>query len=110
MQDFTVVFGVGAAAAYMIKWAQRSKYFPWFTAEAKRINFYVQVIISGIASLGIGYAWDPAAGTFLITGLSLHSVLAGAWHWFQQFAMQHGWTNLLTFGQYGNGQAQKQDG
>lgn len=104
MEEYKVVIGLGALAAYLIKWAQNSdwKALSWITAEAKRVNLIVQAVISFFVSLGIGYTWDAQAHSLLITNLSLASIFHGAIGWLSQFAVQHGFTNLITLGN-GNG-------
>lgn len=99
MNDYSVVFGAGAAAAYLIKFLQHSKYFPWITAEAAKVNTIVQAAISFLVTIGITFKWDPQAHTLMIGGLSLALILHGLWTWFTQFAVQHGFTNLITIGQ-----------
>lgn len=99
MEEYKIVIGLGAIAAYLIKYLQGSKYFPWITAEAKKITLVVQGVLALLASLGIGYSWDPAAHSLMITGLSLTVVFHGLMTWISQFAIQHGFTNLITLGQ-----------
>jgi hypothetical protein len=97
-QHFSFVFGFAAAAAYVLAWANRSKYFPWVTMETHRLNLILQLVLSFLATLGISFTWDPVAHTLLIAGLSIKVISAGFAHWFQQFALQHGFTNLIQLG------------
>lgn len=99
MEEYKVVLGLGAIAAYLIKFAQSSKYFPWITEEGKKINLFVQAMLSLIASVGIGYTWDATTHALTITGLSIAVVGHGIFSWISQFAIQHGFTNLITIGQ-----------
>lgn len=103
MEEYKVVLGLGALAAYLIKFLQGSKYFPWITAEAKKINIAIQAMLSLLASIGIGYTWDATTHALTITGLSLALIFHGAINWLSQFAIQHGFTNLITIGQKLNG-------
>jgi hypothetical protein len=99
VEEYKVVLGLGALAAYLIKFLQGSKYFPWISAEAKKITFVVQAMLSLLATIGIGYTWDAQNHSLLITGLSLAAIFHGAIGWISQFAIQHGFTNLITIGQ-----------
>lgn len=96
MEQYKIVLGLGALAAYVIKYLQGSKYFPWITAEAHKITLLVQAVLSLLVSLGIGYHWSPDAHTLLISGLSLSGIFNGVMTWVSQFAIQHGFTNLIT--------------
>ena len=105
MEEYKVVIGLGALAAYLIKWAQNSdwKALSWITADTKRVNLLVQAVISFCVSLGIGFSWDPQAHSLLITNLSVAAIFHGAIGWLSQFAVQHGFTNLITLGNGGAG-------
>lgn len=99
MEEYKLVIGLGALAAYVIKFLQGSKYFPWISAEAHKITLAVQALLSLGTSLGISSSWDPAAHSLLISGLSLATIFHGLIGWLSQFAIQHGFTNLITLGQ-----------
>lgn len=99
MEQYQVVVGLGALAAYFIKFLQGSKYFPWITAEAHKITLLVQAFLSLLATLGIGYTWSSATHTLTITGLSFAVIFHGFLAWISQFAIQHGFTNLISLGQ-----------
>jgi hypothetical protein len=88
--------GVGMLFGYIVQWAKKSKYVPWLDAQSKKLTLGVQLALSGLSALGITMTWNKEAHTVLIAGLSLATVASGAWHWFFQFAVQHGWTNLLS--------------
>lgn len=89
----------GAACAYIIQMLQNAKSLPWITAHTDGINRTIRLAASGIATLGISFAWSAAPGdmhtlTFMIPsgGVILH----GAFHWFGQYALQHGWGKVLS--------------
>jgi hypothetical protein len=92
--------GVGMLFGYVVQWAKKSKYVPWLDAQSKKLTLMVQLGLSGLSALGITMTWNREAHTVLIAGLSLATVFSGAWHWFFQFAVQHGWTNLLAIAEF----------
>jgi hypothetical protein len=90
-----------AACSFLLDQAQKSKIVPWITAHTKWINLGVKIALSGASTLGISHAWTPAAtggGQFLVTVPATTVILMGLWHWFGQFALQHGFGQLLTVG------------
>jgi hypothetical protein len=105
--DVSLVFGVGAACAYLLKLVQLSKRFPWISAETKRINFYAQLVLSFLSTVGIGFQYDSAAHTLLISGLSLAAIFHAAGSWFVQFAVQHGFSNVIQMSSNGAPPAQE---
>jgi hypothetical protein len=91
--------GAAAVCAYAIQLAQKWSKLPWITAHTQGINMAARAITSGVAALGVSWAWGDIAGgghtlSFMIP--SGATILGGLWHWFVQFAVQHGWGNLLA--------------
>lgn len=88
----TSQIAAAAACSYIINLLQKSPKLPWITAHTAGINTVVRIILSGMATLGISYAWAPAAGgghTLTFTLPSLAAGVAAGWHWFSQFALTH---------------------
>lgn len=91
--------GAAAVSAYAVQLAQKWSKLPWITEHTAQINFYVRLATSGLAALGVSYAWGDLAGgghTLTFTIPTVAVLLHGLWHWFVQFAVQHGWGNLLS--------------
>lgn len=90
-----------AACSFLLDRVQKSHIIPWVTAHTKWINLAAKIVMSGASTLGISHAWQPAAtggGTLVITIPVASVIMIGAWHWFGQFALQHGFGQLLTVG------------
>ena len=91
--------GAAAVAAYAIQLAQKWSKLPWITEHTAGINIAARVITSGVAALGVSWAWGDLSGgghSLTLTIPSGATILVGMWHWFQQYAVQHGWGNLLS--------------
>jgi len=93
--------GAAAVSAYLVHAAQKWTKLPWITEHTTQINTVVRVLTSGISTLGISYAWSTdSSGThhldFSIPTLAV--ALVSLWHWFTQYAIQHGWGSLLMAG------------
>jgi hypothetical protein len=91
--------GAAAVCAYAIQLAQRWSKIPWITEHTAGINAIARVVTSGFAALGVSYAWGDLAGGGHTLSFMLPSgagFVAGLWHWFTQYAVQHGWGNLLS--------------
>ena len=76
-----------AVVVYAIELVKKSAIFPWLTAETKTLNRWLAVIGSGIAAIGVHFAYDAKDGALVITGLTLGAVAHGLWHWAQQYAL-----------------------
>lgn len=89
----------GAAAAYILQLLQQWKALPWITAHTTKINIAVRLLFSFAAALGISWTWAPGSthGAHLLTVAipSAADLLHGTWHWFGQYALQHGWLKVF---------------
>ena len=88
----------GAACAYVLRLLQQWKALPWVTSHTTGINTAIRLILSGAATLGISWQWaaaDTGGHTLTIAIPSAMVVLHGAWQWFGQYALQHGWGQLF---------------
>lgn len=88
----------GAAFAYLLKLVQQWKKIPWITEHTKELNAVIRAALAFAATVGIGYQWDGATHALTITGLSASAIFHGVWHWFGQYALQHGWGQVLNIG------------
>jgi hypothetical protein len=87
-----------AALAYFLKLLQKWEQLPWITAHTAQVSGWVRAFLALIGTIGISYQWNSTAHSLLITGLSWGVILPGLWHWFGQFALQHGWGQLFNIG------------
>lgn len=92
---------VAAAAIItaLINWLKKSPYFPWLNQESAKLNRFIAFVLSGLATLGIHAQWSSANHSLLITGLTLATIGAGAWHWLVQFLYTHGWFKATSSNQ-----------
>jgi hypothetical protein len=91
--------GAAAVSAYAIQLLQRWSKAPWITEHTKGINVAARLVTSVVATLGVSWAWGDISNgghTLLITIPSAVDLLHAAWHIFVQYAIQHGWGNLLN--------------
>jgi hypothetical protein len=83
--------GVAIIAAYALDFAKRLAVIPKVSYYTTKLNILIRVILSGIGTLGVSWAWS-SAGTgheLLITIPAWSIVLAGLWHWATSYGVQH---------------------
>jgi hypothetical protein len=85
--------GVAIVSAYMLDWAKRLKQVPKISYYSTRLNTWLRVLMAGIGTLGVSWAWSPVSTTgrheLMIMFPSNAALLAGLYHWTIQFCMQH---------------------
>ena len=85
--------GVAIVSAYALDWAKRLKQIPRVSYYSTRLNTWLRVLMAGIGTLGVSWAWSPVSGSggheLLITFPSNAALLAGLWHWSIQYGTQH---------------------
>lgn len=94
--DLGTQLTAAAASAYLLNLLQRWEKVPWITQHTVGISHAVRAVLALAATVGIGWQWSAADHTLTITGLSLTALLVGGWHWFSQFAVTHGFGQLLN--------------
>lgn len=62
--------------------------FPWYQAQLANVKRLMAIVVSVGLSLGVHFTYDHQAGTLLITGLALQSILHHAWDAAQSFTLQ----------------------
>ena len=82
------MFSSGVASVYGIQLLKRIKAISFISDYSVTLNRWLGVLASGIATIGVGFTFDAAAGTLMITGLTLGTIAAGIWQWFTQWALQ----------------------
>jgi hypothetical protein len=91
----------GAGCAYLIQILQKAKSIPWVTDHTHGINIALRALLSLGATLGISHAWNPSTGgggVLMVTFPPLTVIMIGLWHWFGQFAVMHGFGQVLSIG------------
>jgi len=90
-----------AACSMALDFAQKNKsrYFTWISAHTTKINLAAKLIMSGAATIGIAHVWAPATGgggTLTLTIPPLSVIAIACYHWFGQFAIQHGFGRIIS--------------
>jgi hypothetical protein len=83
--------GVAILSAYVLDAAKRFKALPTVSYYSTKLNTVLRVILSGIGTLGVSWAWS-SAGTghqLLITIPAWAALLTGLWHWATSYGVQH---------------------
>jgi len=70
----------------VIQYLKTSPLAPWITQETETLNKSLSAALAFITSLGIAYTYSGGIVTITFT---VATVLAGLWHFVQQYAMQH---------------------
>ncbi len=85
--------GTAVVTSIFLQWMKKSQLWCFsFIGTDKRFekaNLWFSIFVAFITSIGIGYKYDAAAGTLLITGLTVAGIEHGVWHWFVQWVGQH---------------------
>ena len=89
--DISTQLGAAALLSIVMNWLKQSRLFPWITTESERLNRLVMIVGAGLAALGITVRCNWGTHSCVVSGLDYHTVAIGAWVWFQQIAMTHGW-------------------
>jgi hypothetical protein len=91
--------GAAAVCAYLMQALQKWSKTPWINEHTAGINVAVRAALAVVSTIGIGWAWsNGTAGGHVLT-IAIPStviLLHGLWHVFVQYAIQHGWGNLLS--------------
>lgn len=84
---------VAAAAiiSFLISTLKQASWFPWLSTETAKVNRFLAIVLSGVATLGIHFSFNAQAHQLLIDGLSATTIAVGLYHWFVQFVYTHGW-------------------
>lgn len=89
---------VAAAGAYILRLVQKWDKLPWVTAHTEGISVTFRAVIAFCSAIGISASWNGPDHALTITGLSFVTIMAGLWHVFTLYAMQHGWGKLFDVG------------
>lgn len=79
---------IALVLVFLQNWLKQQKWFPLLTYQSARMNHLAAIILSGLATVGIHETHTGsmlAGGTLTIVVPPITVVLAGAWHWLQQY-------------------------
>jgi len=66
---------LGVLVAYILQWLKNAPWFPVLTERStKAWKVTLSCLVAVMSAMGLGYSFDPVAGTILITGVSAASV------------------------------------
>ena len=85
--DLSAHLTTGAVVVYAIEYMKSSKLFPWLTVESTTACRVISAVAAAAMAFGIQASGDSAAG-WTITIPPLEILLAGIWHWSEQFVVQ----------------------
>lgn len=88
MNQLSAQVVISAVVVYLIQLAKKSARIPWISTETSKLNRLIAVLASLFSSVGIHFSFNAAAGTLVITGLTLAGILGFAWHWLTAFVSQ----------------------
>lgn len=87
-----VLFGqqipLGLVLVFVQNWLKKQSWFPWLNYTTPRANHLFSVALSGLTTVGIHIAHTGSlstGGTLAISFPSGMLMLAGIWHWIQQY-------------------------
>jgi hypothetical protein len=89
--------GVAIVSGYALDFLKRLKTLPQVNYYTTTLNAIVRVVLSGIGTLGVSWAWSAAGAghQLLITIPAWSAVGVGVWHWAVQYGLQHGFEGVL---------------
>ena len=88
MNQLSAQVVISAVVVWLIQLAKKSQRIPWISAETSKLNRLIAVLTSCCSAVGIHISFSAAAGTLVITGLTLTGVLTFFWHWLTAFVSQ----------------------
>lgn len=92
-------FAAGAALEFGLHALEKWSKTPWITEHTTKITVGVRIALAFFATVGLQWHYVAAGGgTLTITGLSVSVLAAGLWHFFRQYAVQHGFGHLIRNG------------
>lgn len=94
MVDSSLALSTGSTAlisALALQAIKRSAWFPQLSIEhaSQRANLIASLLMAFAVSLGIGFKFDGANGSLLITGLTAAGLSHAAYHMGVQWVAQH---------------------
>ena len=89
--------GVAIVSGYVLNLLKGLKSIPKISYYSTRLNMFLRILMSGIGTLGVTWVWSQAGEghQLLITIPAWSAIGLGAWHWFIQYGMLHGFEGIL---------------
>jgi chromate transport protein ChrA len=84
------------ACGYIMWLLQKAQSIPWVSQATTRLNVILRLIASGISTIGISVAWEPANHQLIIGNLTAMVVIHGLYHLAVQYATTHGFEKLMN--------------
>jgi hypothetical protein len=84
---------LSAVIVFLIQLAKNTSWIPKVDINSDKLNRWLAVILSGVAAVGIHWAYDAnfswvSGGVLTIIWPGFNGVVHGAWEWLQSFAVQ----------------------
>lgn len=87
---------LGTLVAYIFQWLKKAPWFPVLTEQSTKLwKFTLSCLVAVMSALGLGYSFDPVAGTILITGVSAASMWNALVAFGVSLLSQHGAYEML---------------
>jgi hypothetical protein len=96
--NFQDQFVAGAALEYLLHLLEKSTKIKWISEHTPHITLAARALMSAGATIGITWHYVASSGQLVIGGLTLWGIFMGLIHWFNQFAIQHGFGGLIRAG------------
>lgn len=85
-------FTSSAVVVYLMQKVKSASWFPLVQEGRALVNRIVSIGAAFLVAVGVSWSWslNPTNGTHTLTivNLSIFTVLHGAWHWLNQYALQ----------------------
>jgi len=88
MDTLSVQAIVSYLVVQFVAWLKRSSLFPWIGDHTAGLNRCLAATLAALAAIGINFHYDAAAGSLLITGLTLTSIATFVVEWLRGWIMQ----------------------
>lgn len=91
---------IGLVLVFVQNWLKQQRWFPWLNYQSVRANHAFAIFATGLATFGLHISHTGSftqGGSILLTFPAGTVILAGLWHWLQQYAVTKGiYTGLST--------------
>jgi hypothetical protein len=89
--------GVAIFSGYALDLLKRLKSVPKINYYTTKLNTILRVVLSGIGTLGVSWAWSPDGTGHMLQIIvpAWTAVGVGLWHWVVQYGLQHGFEGVL---------------
>lgn len=82
------MFTLGIVSNGLMRKMRESSWFPWVKLGAGKMNVALAGMLAAVSAVGIHTEFDKAAGTVLITGLTLSGIAHFGGEWLRQWTLQ----------------------